>query len=131
MPNLIQKLARKIIEPSPTLVVIGVLILTTAVGFAGYAYHQRQLAVAALQAMSAKGVDAHYPEDSKAIIYTFKNGNVTDRDLLDFISAFNGYAPKGFGTITEMRLKDSMLSPEIIEIFRTEVPDCKLTFDTE
>ena len=131
MPNWHHKLARKIIEPSPVLMVIGVLILVTAVGIAGYAYHQQQLAIAALHAMTAKGIDAHYPEGAQTVIYIFKHGNVTDRDLLDFIPAFNGYAPNGFGTITEMRLKYSMISPEVLEIFRTEVPDCKLSFENE
>ena len=73
-----------------------------------------------------KGVDARFSGNALDHVIVFKNGNVTDKDLDTFISAFNGYAPSGFGRITAFHLRGSNVSAQSIEQFQNAVPDCEV-----
>jgi hypothetical protein len=93
----------------------------------GHVHRQRWRAIHAHQAISGKGVDAHFQRGLDHVIY-FKHANVTDDDLEAFIPAFNGYAPAGFGRITGLRLNGSHVSADAVRRFRRAVPDCEVYY---
>lgn len=57
------------------------------------------------------------------VIY-FKNGNVTDEDLDDFVPAFSNRAQ--FAKIKGLKLNGSHVSLDALERFRQLVPDCEV-----
>lgn len=91
----------------------------------GYHSRKRELAIAAWHRMGSKGMDLNMGSSLGHVIY-FKNGNVTDDDLVAFIPAFNNFARSGFGRIERMELRGSRVSPEAIDRFRQAVPDCEI-----
>lgn len=86
---------------------------------------QKEEAIAAFNLMSSKGMDS-LASDGSAYMFSFKNGNVTDDDLLAFIPAFNGHAPSGFIKAARIDLGGSQVSPEAIDRFHRAVPECKI-----
>ena len=90
----------------------------------GNAQRKRWRAIEAYEAISSKGVDAHFANGLDHVIQ-FKNKNVTDDDLAAFTPAFNGSAPSGFGTITGLELNGSAVSAEAVERFKRAVPQCQ------
>jgi hypothetical protein len=103
------------------------LFVPISILLAGFAYYgrQRELAVTAWNRISSKGIDAHFPCGSGYAVY-FKNGNVTDDDLIAFIPAFNDFAPSGFCKIERIELGGSKVSSDAIDRFRRAVPDCEI-----
>ena len=76
------------------------VILAVVFAFYGYAERQRLRTQRALTAITEKGVDAELA-DMDNIVIIFKNGNVSDDDLTDFIPAFDERSRiPGFGRIT-------------------------------
>ena len=97
-----------------------------AVAFAvlGYRERQRLRVQRALIAITDLGVDVSFA-DFDNVVVTFKNGNVTDEDLMRFIPAFRetGRIP-GFGRITKIRLCESRVSDAAVSRFRNRVTWC-------
>ncbi|MBI2480010.1 MAG: hypothetical protein HYV60_15675 [Planctomycetia bacterium] len=122
------KLSRTRQLPRYTLRVLLAVVALSALPMAviGYRQRQRELAIQAYQAMSAKGVDGRFPGKAIDHMVIFKNGNVTDHELETFAKAFNGYAPHGFGKITALDLCGSPVAAEAVERFKSAVPDCEL-----
>ena len=102
--------------------------LCAGLAYYGHVHRQRQHAIDAFQLMLSKGVDANFGSGFQRVVYTFKNGNVTDADLVEFVPAFNGHAPAGFGRVVVLRLSGSNVSTEAVRRFRETVPDCQLEF---
>jgi hypothetical protein len=98
--------------------------LSIALIFLNHA-RQKEQAIAAFDLMCSKGMDA-LASDGSAYTFHFKNGNVTDDDLLAFIPAFNGHAPSGFIKAVRIDLGGSKISSETIDRFHRAVPHCEI-----
>jgi hypothetical protein len=86
----------------------------------GHCQRQKHDAIRAWSIMTGKGVVLK----TDTMVLRFKNANVTDEDLITFIPAFNGYAPKGFPRIRRLDLVNSNVSFQGVERFERAVPAC-------
>lgn len=59
-------------------------------------------------------------------VFSFKQGAVSDAELIAFIPACNGPLPNGLGTIRALELNGAKVSDEAIAEFKTAVPDCEI-----
>jgi len=86
---------------------------------------KRDRAIKAWDRMSKLGMDVSVLKQGSATAY-FKSRNVSDDDLLEFIPAWNGFAPGGFPEIEQVNLCGSNVSDDAVANFRNAVPGCKL-----
>ena len=103
-----------------------IAILLAAVGLGIYTHfeRQRQRVWRAFSAICDKGVDTlHLSSDH--VVVDFKNGNVTDDDLLRFIPALATETRNpSFGRIVELRLNGSNVTDEALVQLKRLAPDC-------
>lgn len=59
-------------------------------------------------------------------VFHFKQGAVTDAELMAFVPACNGPLPNGLGTVRVLELNGSKVSDGAIAEFKKAVPGCEV-----
>jgi hypothetical protein len=96
-----------------------------ALAYGNAEYRRVSRATNAWLLMVSKGVVS--PQGSLVDgVFHFRNGTVSDSDLIAFIPACNGPLPNGLGTIRVLELNSSNVSDEAIARFKMAAPGCEI-----